>query len=110
MFQSTQEFLMTLATVVFSTGVLCLALSIFILARQAIGKNIQIIAEQTTKLAEKGITDNISGLVGNASLLIDALNNLARSTTGIGVFFVFLSLALLAGAYFLVQPLTILLP
>lgn len=85
-------------------GVLCLILSIIILARQAINKNIQTIADQTTKLAEKGITDGVSGLVGNASLLISSLNELSRSNTGIGIFFVFLSLVLLAAAYYFLKP------
>ena len=67
------------------------------------GKNIQTIANQTTKLAEKGITDGVSGLVGNASLLISSLNDLSRSNTGIGIFFVFLSLVLLAAAYFFIK-------
>lgn len=84
-------------------GIICLVLSIVILARQAMGRNIQAIADSTTKLAEKGITEGVSGLVGNASLLIGSLNDLAKSNTGIGVFFVFLSLVLLAGAYFLLQ-------
>jgi len=74
------------------------------LARQAINKNIQTIADQTTKLAEKGITDGVSGLVGNASLLISSLNELSRSNTGIGIFFVFLSLVLLAVAYYFLKP------
>ncbi len=110
MFQTANEFLMTLATIVFVLGVACLIISIFILARQAFGKNIQTIANQTTKLAEKGISEGISGLVRNASLLINSLNDLARSNTGIGIFFVFLSLVLLAGAYFLVRPFIISMP
>jgi len=91
-------------------GILCLALGIIIMVRQAINKNIQTIANQTTKLAEKGITDGVSGLVGNASLLIDALNNMAKSNTGIGIFLVFLSITLLIGSYFFIRPLLPVLP
>jgi len=80
------------------------------MVRQAINKNIQTIANQTTKLAEKGITDGVSGLVGNASLLIDALNNMAKSNTGIGIFLVFLSITLLIGSYFFIRPLLPVLP
>jgi len=87
-------------------GVICLIFSIIILARQAINKNIETIANQTTKLAEKGITDGVSGLVGNASLLINSLNELSRSNSGIGIFFVFLSLVLLAAAYYFLKPFT----
>lgn len=91
-------------------GILCLVLSIIILVKQTMGRNIQTIADQTTKLAEKGITDNVAGLVGNASSLISSLNDLARSNTGVGIFLVFLAIALLAGAYFLANQLGLILP
>lgn len=110
MFETTYEFLITMATVLFLIGLISMGLSIFILAKQAIGKNLQTIAEQTTKLAEKGITENISGLVGNASSLINALDNLSRSSTGVGVFLVFLSLVLIGAAYFLIQQINFPLP
>lgn len=73
-------------------------------------RNIQKIADSTTKLAEKGITDGVSGLVGNASLLISSLNDLSKSNTGIGIFLVFLSLVLFAAAYYLIRPLVGTLP
>ncbi len=107
MVQSVSQVVMIVAVILASLGLLCLILSILILARQAMGRNIQTIADQTTKLAEKGLTDGVSGLVGNASLLIGSLNDLARSNTGIGIFFVFLALVLLAGAFYLLRPLLI---
>lgn len=101
MFTSTFELQMTMATVTFLLGLVVLAISIFILTRQAIGRDIQTIAQQTAKLAEKGITENIAGLVGNASALINALHDLSKTNTGIGVFLVFLGIALLTTAYFI---------
>ena len=98
MFATTNQVIQVIAYILFGLGILCLILSIIILAKQTVGKNIQTIANQTTKLAEKGITDGVSGLVGNASLLISSLNDLSRSNSGIGIFFVFLSLVLLAAA------------
>ena len=96
---------MTMATVMFLLGLIVLSISIFILVRQAIGREIQTIAKQTAKLAEKGITENIAGLVGNASALINALHDLSKSNTGIGVFLVFLGIALLTTAYFITRNL-----
>lgn len=107
MFTSTFDFQMTMATVLFLLGLIVLSISIFILTRQAIGRDIQTIAKQTTLLAEKGITENIAGLVGNASALINALNDLAKSNTGIGVFLVFLGIALVTTAYFITRNLGI---
>lgn len=101
MFATAFDFQITMATVLFLLGLVVMGISIFILTRQAVGKDIQTIAKQTTKLAEKGITENIAGLVGNASALINALHDLSKSTTGIGVFMVFLGIALLTTAYFI---------
>lgn len=104
MFDSGNQIVMVVSAVLFLLGVVCIILSIIILAKQAMSRNIQTIADSTTKLAEKGITDGVSGLVGNASLLISSLNDMAKSNTGIGIFFVFLSLVLFAGAYYFVKP------
>lgn len=105
MFSSTFQFQMTMASVMFLVGLIVLGISIFILTRQAISKDIKIIAEQTTKIAEKGITEGISGLVGNASALINALHDLSKTNTGIAVFMVFLGIALLTTAYFITRNL-----
>lgn len=99
------QIVLAVSIFLFVAGILCLILSVYILAKQALNKDVHIIAEATTNLAEKGISEGVSGLVGNASLLIDSLNELAKSNTGIGVFFVFLSLALFAVAYYFVKPL-----
>lgn len=101
MFTSTLDFQMTMATILFILGLVVLGISIFILIRQVFSKDIKTIADQTTKIAEKGITDNIAGLVGNASALINALHDLSKTNTGIGVFLVFLGIALLTTAYFI---------
>lgn len=101
MFTTAFEFQITMATILFLMGLVVLAISIFILTRQAVGRDIQTIAKQTTKLAEKGITENIAGLVGNASSLINALHDLSKSNTGIGVFLVLLGIVLLTTAYFI---------
>jgi hypothetical protein len=101
MFNSAYDLQITMAVVLFLLGLLVLAISIIILTRQAMGREIKTIAHETSKLAEKGITDNIAGLVGNASALINALNDLAKTKSGIGIFLVFLSIALIATAFFI---------
>ncbi len=99
MFNSVIDIQITMAISLLIMGFIVLVISLIILTRQAIGKNIQTITKQTTKLAEKGITDNIAGLVGNATALINALNDLSKTNAGIGVFLVFLAIALLTTAY-----------
>ncbi|MDD2521286.1 MAG: hypothetical protein PHW11_00490 [Anaerolineaceae bacterium] len=110
MFDSGSQIVVIVSVVLFAMGIVCLVLSVFILAKQAMNRNIQTIADATTKLADKGITDGVSGLVGNASLLIGSLNDLAKSNTGIGIFLVFLSLVLFAAAYYFIKPFTGMMP
>jgi hypothetical protein len=94
--------LMTMAIALFLIGLITIGIGVVILANQAFSKNIQVIANQTTKLAQKAISEDISGLVGNASALLEALNQLARSTAGIGIFLIITSLVLFAATYGLV--------
>lgn len=94
----------TLAVIVIALaifGVLSLAAGIFVLFRKVMGDELRVIANQTTRLAQKGISEEISGLVGNASSLLDALNQLVKTTTGVGVFLTIIGFILLVAAYYL---------
>jgi hypothetical protein len=65
---------------------------------------VHTLAVQTNRLAQKGILDDVAGLVGNASTLLDATNQLVRTTTGIGVFMVIVGFLLTATSiYILIQ-------
>lgn len=99
LYAKVQDFMLTMATIIFLMGLITLGVGIIIVSSQAIGKNVKIIANQTVKLAQKGISEDVAGLVGNASNLLNALNQLVRSTTGIGIFLVITSLILFAAAY-----------
>ncbi len=99
---SIPDFLLTMATGIFLIGVIALCIGIFILVSRSLGKDITTLAEQTAKMAQKGITEDIAGLVGNASALLSALNGLIKTSVGIGVFLIFVGLILMAGSYWLV--------
>jgi hypothetical protein len=99
---SVSDFLMTMALVLLVGGVVILGIGVYTLIKKVLGKELNTIADQTAKIAQKGITDEISGLVGNARALIEVLNEMVKTTTGIGVFLVVLGAVLLVGAYFLV--------
>ncbi len=82
-------------------GIIALAAGIFVLFRKVMGDELRVIANQTTRLAQKGISEEISGLVGNASALLEALNQLVKTTTGVGVFLTIIGFILLVAAYYL---------
>jgi hypothetical protein len=96
------DFLLTMAISLLAGGMVMLGVGVFIMVKKLMGKELQNISEQTTKLAQKGITDDISGLVGNAGSLIDSLNNLTKTTAGVGIFIVLIAFLLLGAAYALV--------
>lgn len=97
------EFVFLLAAALAVLGVAAIIVGIVILAVRGSGRGVQTIADQTTKLAQKGVTEEISGLVGNASSLMDALNQLVRTTAGIGIFLVLFGFLMLVSAYLMVK-------
>lgn len=86
-------------------GLIAVAISIFILFKKVMGDELKTIANQTSKLAQKGIAEDVSGLVGNASALIMALNQLVRTSSGIGIFLTILGGIMIGAAYLLISQL-----
>ncbi len=93
------DFLLTTAGVALGLGVLMWLMGVIMLVSRVLGGDIKRIAEQTTRLAQKGIAEEIAGLVGNASTLIESLNQMIRTTAGIGVFLVIAGMLMVAAAF-----------
>ena len=83
-------------------GAVSLVGGIFVLIKKTFSKEVETIADQLTKLAQKGIADDVSGLVGNASSLIDSLNQLTKTASGIGIFLTLIGCGLFLAAGFLI--------
>lgn len=96
------DFLLTMASVVILLGVGTMIAGVVVLLSRVLGKDVRTIADQTSKMAQKGIAEEMAGLVGNASALLDALNNLVKTAAGIGIFLVFVGIGLMVLAYFLI--------
>jgi hypothetical protein len=97
----TVQILKIIVVSLFALGTISLAAGIFILFKQVLGNEIKAIATQTGKLVQKGLAEEVAGLVGNASALLDALNNLIRTTTGVGVFLMLVGFILMVVSYYL---------
>lgn len=82
----------------FGLGLLSTILGISVLVTRAIGKDVQTLTKQTSRLAQKGLSEDIAGLVGNASSLLDAINQLVKNTAGVGVFLTLLGLLFICTA------------
>ncbi len=88
--------------VFFFLGITTFIMGIFVLVGRAIvSKDIRTLTKQTAYIAQKGIKGNISGLVGNASVLIEALIQMVKTTAGIGIFLSITGLGLMAASYWL---------
>ncbi len=96
------EFIMAMAEFALGLGILLLIIGVVILISRVLGGEVKQIAEQTARLAQKGIAEEIAGLVGNASTLVESLNQLVRTAAGVGVFLIVIGLLLMAAAYGLV--------
>lgn len=101
------ELLMTMAQVALGLGIILLVIGVIILITRVLGGGVKEIAEQTARLAQKGIAEEIAGLVGNASTLVESLNQLVRTAAGVGVFLIVIGLLLMAAAYGLVMQIRV---
>ncbi|MBE9475113.1 MAG: hypothetical protein IMY85_09505 [Chloroflexi bacterium] len=86
----------------FLLGAITLLIGILLLVTRSAGKEVRTLAAQTAQLAKKGIAEDVAGLVGNASNLLSATNDLVRTSAGIGVFLTILGFLLMTAATWLV--------
>jgi hypothetical protein len=99
----TVDFVFIVAMSLTLLGVISIGAGIITLVTRASGKAVQTIANHAARLGQKGLTEDISGLVGNASSLIDALNQLVRTSAGIGIFMIIFGFIMLVSAYLMVK-------
>lgn len=83
-------------------GFISFIIGVIILVRRTLGAEVSSIAKQTSLLVKKGLAEEVAGLVGNASALLNATNDLIRTSAGIGVFLTLLGVGLMIAATWLV--------
>jgi hypothetical protein len=69
----------------FLLGGITFSIGVSILLIDILGKDLRAIISQTNRLAQKGLTEELSGLVGNASALLSTVNEMVRTRNGIGI-------------------------
>jgi hypothetical protein len=103
---SIPDLLLSMSVALFAIGAVATGVGVFILASRVLNTEIKAISRQTSTLAQKGIAEDVAGLVGNASSLIDSLNRLVQTTSGIGIFLFVAGFILIAAAYFLIKQIS----
>jgi len=93
--------LFLMVATIFGLGVFTFVMGIIVLVTRAMGKDVRTLATQTTRLAQKGIAEEVSGLVGNASALMSTLQQMVKTATGIGLFLILLGITMMTTAYWL---------
>lgn len=82
----------------FCTGVL-------ILIAGSWWRDLKTLTAQTSRIAQKGLAEEISGLVGNATALLSSINEMVHTTTGIGVFLTITGFLMMCITFWLVLTL-----
>ena len=91
-----------IAGAVFVLGCMCILLGAFVLISRGYSKEIKALAAHTARLGQKGLAEEVSGLVNSASTLVAALSELVRSANGVGLFLMTLGLMMLGAAYWII--------
>lgn len=111
MFHLTPDQFMTLAAeIILILGALTFLTGFVLLLRQAFSRTIETIAAQTATMAQKGMAEDLVGLVGNAKSLVDALNQLVRTSAGIGLFLIVFGSLLMLAAFILGRQIPVAIP
>lgn len=80
--------LMVVDGIIFLLGLGSFITGLVILSSNGLKSELQTLAKNTSLLAQKGFAEEISGLVGNASALMNALQQMVKTSAGIGVFLI----------------------
>jgi hypothetical protein len=102
---SVNDIFLAMAVFLFIIGIFSIASGLFILVAKVAGGDIRTIARQTTALAQKGLTEEVSGLVGNATALLAAVNDLVKTTSGIGIFLILVGIVSVGSALAIINSL-----
>lgn len=96
------EIQLIMAGGMFLLGIGTFLTGVLILVSGSWWRDLRTLTSQTSKIAQKGLAEEISGLVGNASALLTSINEMVHTTTGIGVFLTIIGLILMSVTFWLV--------
>ena len=95
------DFQIVIAVAMFIMGCMCILLGAFVLIGRGHSSEVKLLAAHTARLAQKGMAEEVSGLVNSASALVASLNDLVRTSNGTGVFLLTLGLMMIGASYWI---------
>ncbi|HWQ84585.1 MAG TPA: hypothetical protein VN363_08470 [Anaerolineales bacterium] len=93
--------ILIMAAAGFVLGLITFIVGIVILLFRPSNSDVKALIAQSTALAQKGIAEDVAGLVGHVSTLLESLNQLVKTTSGVGILLVILGVLLMAGSSWL---------
>ncbi|MEK6588616.1 MAG: hypothetical protein AABY97_07225 [Chloroflexota bacterium] len=92
---------------VFVLGGMCVLLGAFVLVTRGYSRDIRALASQTARLGQKGMAEEVTGLVRSATELVGALNHLVKTASGAGLFLITFGMVMIGSAYWVVTQIQI---
>ena len=99
---SANDYVLTLAGVVLFLGVIAFFVGLFTLAFKITSGDYAKISNHSAKLMAKGLTDEVSDLMGSASSLLESLTQMSKTRAGVGMFLIIVAFVLFIVAYYLI--------
>ena len=97
------DFILSLAGVIVVLGVIAFVIGLFTLAFKVNSGEFNEITASSAKLAEKGLTDDVSALVNGISEVLKSITEMTKTKVGVGIFMIIVSFVLFVVAYYLVS-------
>jgi hypothetical protein len=92
-----------IAAAVFLMGSLCIIMGAIVLVTRGYSREVNAITAHTARASQKGVADDVAGLVTSTSELLTSLNQLIRTANGVGMFLISLGILMLVCGYWVVQ-------
>jgi hypothetical protein len=99
---SPQTLKTVMSLVVFASGMFNIVFGVWRLLGRDFQNTMKSLALQTTRISQKAITDDIAGIADSAARLMDSVNQLVRTSAGIGAFLAILGMLQVVAAYWIV--------
>lgn len=100
---SANDFVLTLAGIVLALGVISFVIGLFTLAFKVTNGEFTEITASSAKLAEKGLTDDVTELVAGISEVLKSITEMTKTKVGVGIFLIFVSFILFVVSYYLIS-------
>jgi uncharacterized membrane protein len=100
---SFNEIQLLVAAAVFVLGFLLILIGALVMVTRSYSREVRTLAAHTARLGQKGIAQDVTGLVNSATELVASINGLVKTASGIGLFLITLGIAMMAAAYWIIQ-------